>query len=215
MLFLVFSGYSQKSDSITMILENTQKACSLLKSIEYNIQQKGVKGKEWLPKINANIIQQRADVNDIGFDKSMIKAEGTIMERGLTEAFSFAYNGDVFTYKRGGNTIKEIDKPTRQVTMGLLQQHLFMLRIFPYTEVNFFKTNEMNPYSYEGMENINGEPCYKIKLVIGMTMPNSEDSNKRTLQRTEIWWINKKSFLPIAFSDGFLYKEVKIVNYEF
>lgn len=191
------------------ILAMSIEKCKAISSIEYAISQKGVPGKFGYgqPEIKATIIQQKnANTKDIGFDKAFIKATGFIIEKKNKTPFSFSYDGEKLIYKKGGFKQKSISNPTRSVTMGKLQQHLFMMRVFPFVEDEPFKMPaKSNNYNIKllGREDKQGISCYKIETSIVFKAPNGQDLITRN-----IWWISETDYLPKAYSDGFVYKDI-------
>ncbi|WP_223034077.1 LolA-like protein [Hanstruepera marina] len=214
-LFFISFLNAQNEITINEVLQKTKEACLSLKSIKYEIQQRNAKGKYGFPTIEATIIQQKADAINIGFDNAYIKAIGTIKEKSEVENFSYAYDGDSFTYQKGSSDIKKVNNPKRKTVMSMLQQHLFMLRFFPFTQEEPFKPRGSGLYTFEGIEKINGKLCYKIMSVtVFKTQNPSPETKKKSLTTKDIWWVDTETYLPVAYSDGFLYKEITILSYE-
>ncbi len=191
------------------ILAKSTERCKAISSIEYTVNQKGAPGKYGYgqPKIKATIIQKKyPNTKDIGFGKAFIKASGSISDKKNKISFSFSYDGEVFMYNKGNTRQKSVSNPTRKVTMGKLQQHLFMMRIFPLIEDEPFKMSVKNDgYDIKLLdeEEKQGIPCYKIETTVTFKTPNGKDFVTRN-----IWWISKLDYLPRAYSDGFVYKDI-------
>jgi hypothetical protein len=216
LLFILLSLGVSAQNKVTVddILQKAKEACLSIKSIEYEIHQRNAEGRYGRPTIKATITQQRAEVADVGFDKAYIKATGTIKEKKGAEPFSFAYNGDDFTYQRGNDKPKRVNAPKQNVVMGMLQQHLFMLRFFPFMQDEPFKSRGGN-FKYETKEKVGEKLCYKIESVTTLRRVGViGDKERRPMSTKEIWWIDEETYLPVAFSDGFVHKEVTILNYE-
>ncbi|GGI56724.1 TlpA family protein disulfide reductase [Winogradskyella haliclonae] len=191
------------------VLTKSIEKCKSISSIEYTINQKGVSGKYGYgqPKIKATIIQKKeASAIDIGFDKAFIKASGVITDNQKKTPFSFSYDGDNFMYNKGNTRQKSVSDPTRKVTMGKLQQYLFMIRIFPFVEDEPYKMPaKSNEYDIKLLdkEEKQGLSCYKIETSVTFKAPNGKD-----LITKNIWWISELDYLPRAYSDGFVYKDI-------
>ncbi|MBV7268815.1 TlpA family protein disulfide reductase [Winogradskyella luteola] len=200
------------------ILQASGKVCKNLSSIEYEISQKPEKGKYGFPTIKANITQQKADVKDIGFGKALIKVKGTIEEKGVSEPFSFSYDGSQFLFQRGESKVKRYTKPTRGIVMGLLQQYLFMLHIRPFSEETPYKplSNIFHKFQHVGEDVINEKKYQIIKSVSGILMPTNKNGkslqtkNKKPIQAVHIFWIDSESKLPIFYTDKFNHKTISI-----
>ncbi|WP_298753964.1 TlpA disulfide reductase family protein [uncultured Psychroserpens sp.] len=215
--FLGVSSFSYSQETAEEILEKSNEICKTISSIEYTIHQKGAPGKfgYGMPKIEATIIQKKDScLDDIGFDKALIKATGIITENRNEKPFSFSYDGEDFMYQIGKKARqKSISGPTRNVTMGKLQQHLFMMRIFPFAEEDPYKM-----ISGKGKVDIklitteekDGHPCNKIETSVTFKAPNGKEFITKN-----IWWISELDCLPRAYSDGFIYKDItlKKINY--
>lgn len=191
------------------ILAKAIEKCKAISSIEYTINQKGAPGKFGYgqPKIKATIIQKKdANTKNVGFDKAFIKASGFITEKKNKTAFAFSYDGKSFMYKKGNTRQKSVSNPTRRVTMGKLQQHLFMMRVSPFTEDEPFKmAKKSDGYVIKVLdeETKQGMPCYKLETSVTFKAPNGSEYVTRN-----IWWIGKIDYLPRAYSDGFVYKDI-------
>lgn len=207
-MFITLFTNAQEQLSITEILKKSSQACLDIELIEYEVTHSNEKGKYGFPKINARFIQQRSPgITDVGFDEALIKVTGTYEKNSKVSEFSFSYDGNDFMFQKSKkHDEKRIKNPSRKTTMGLLQQHLFMLRFFPFTEKTPFKPR-WGSYTFEGKEEIKNELCFKIKSEAKMTMPNGQIKKVR-----DIWWISTQSFLPVAFSDGFVKKEISILK---
>ncbi|WP_298753960.1 TlpA disulfide reductase family protein [uncultured Psychroserpens sp.] len=202
---------SIESISLNDILNKSREALSSIESIKYQIiQQKTLKERYGQPYIDAIFTCQKdSTVKDVGFGKAKLKAQGTIELNGKKEDFSFSYDGNTFKYSRGTIKNKVIKSPTRKIVMGYLQQHLFMLQAFPYTdEVPYMPLGF--GYKYEGIEMYNGEKCFKVKTTSAVINTEGEIVKGK---RIKIWYISTDSFLPIGFSDEKFYKqEISIKN---
>lgn len=210
-LSAIVTGHAQELKNIEDILSASREVITSIKSVEYKIvQQKAQKHRYGQPYINAVFSCVRDNsVKDIGFGKAKLKAEGTIKLNGKTEAFSFSYNGSIFKYTRG-TVNKVIKSPNRRIVMGYLQQHLFMLQAFPYTDEVPYKPLSTY-YKYLGKEDFNGTSCYKIKTE-GQRI--NKQGNLRTVRR-KVWYINTNNLLPIGFTDELFYKQaitIKSIN---
>ncbi|WP_299272570.1 TlpA disulfide reductase family protein [uncultured Psychroserpens sp.] len=210
--FLGVSSFSYSQETAEEILEKSNEICKTISSIEYTIHQKGAPGKfgYGMPKIEATIIQKKdSSLNDVGFDKALIKASGFIAEKKHKKPFSFSYNGDDFMYEIGKNVRqKTVSTPTRKVTMGKLQQHLFMMRVFPFTETDPFemamKSGEIE-VQLIAVEEKDGHPCSKIEKSLTFKLANGKEVVTKS-----IWWISDLDCLPRAYSDGMIYKDITI-----
>jgi len=196
------------------ILQASKEACANINSIEYEIIQKAAKGKYGRPYIKATIVQQKADVKNIGFERAMMKATGTIKERGVTKSFSFTYDGDNFLFEKGESGIKKYTKPTKSLVTGLLQQHLFMMHIRPLSEEPAYspKARFFGAFKYLGEEMIKGKSYYRIKSAIGsiMLVKNGDTIRSKAGRAVDIFWIDKKSKLPVFYTDNFDYKTISV-----
>ncbi|WP_299272568.1 TlpA disulfide reductase family protein [uncultured Psychroserpens sp.] len=205
--------FSSESISLDEILNKSREILHSIEVIEYQItQQKALKKRHGQPYINAIFTCEKdLTVKDVGFGKSKLKAQGTIELNGKNEAFSFSYDGHTFKYRRGTAKNKVIKNPTRKIVMGYLQQHLFMLQAFPYTdEVPFMPLGF--GYKFEGIEMFNGEECFKVKTTSAVINSKGEIVKGK---RIKVWYISSKSFLPIGFSDEKFYKQeitIKSIN---
>lgn len=211
-LFLFSSLYAQNSTTDLLEIDNiikkaSEKALSM-KSVEYHITQKAKKGRYGYPVIQAIIFQQKDDhVKDVGFGKAMIKVQGTIKERGVTEPFSFSYDGKEFMYARGKEyQLKKISSPSRQTVMSSLQQWLFMLRIFEFTKMKPYRSRWGN-FKHKGLEVIDDLSCYRIMSATTIKMSGGRVGNP-----SDTWWLGEKDFLPKSYSDGVNRKTISIKN---
>ncbi len=190
------------------------KACEQVESIEYTIHQKNAKGKYGFPTIKATIFQQKANVKDVGFGNALMKATGTIKERGVLKTFAFSYDGKSFQFEKGKSGIKKYNKPARKTVMNLLQQYLFMLHIRPFSESKPYapKTPMFSKFEYVSKELIEGKPHYKVKSYLGglMRIKKNGDTVKSDLRAEDIFWIDKKTMFPAFYTDNFVYKTITV-----
>jgi len=217
LLLLIFcSGFVLGQENI---LQASKEACEKINSIEYEILQKGAKGKHGYgrPTINVNITQQKADVKDIGFGKAMMKATGTIKERGVTEPFSFSYDGSQFLFQRGKSKVRKYTKPTKGIVAGLLQQHLFMLHIRHFSQEIPYKPKArlFGEFQYIEDEVINGKKYHKVKSAMGALMKKKDGkwvpvSKGKQIKAGDIFWIDSESKLPTFYTDNFVYKTISV-----
>jgi thiol-disulfide isomerase/thioredoxin len=214
LLLLAFSSFSQNEINPSEVMRKSFEACQSLMSVEYFINHRGVSGKYGygVPKINAKIIQQKQSmVEDVGFNNAYISVSGTISEKRNESSFSYAFDGENFIFQKGVKSKqKVVSNTTRRVVMGILQQHLFMLRIFPFAEespYSFQKHSKNATYTFEGEEIKDNQLCYKIKNEVVF-----EASNGQKLKTTNVWWIGAKDYLPRAYSDNFVYKEISLLS---
>ncbi len=213
-LSISFNSYCQSKVDPTQIMKQSFEACQKLQSIEYFINHKGAPGKYGygVPKISAKIIQQKqSSIENIGFNSAFISVAGTIREKGKENIFSYAFDGENFAFQKGAKSKqKVVNMPTRRVVMGMLQQHLFMLRIFPFVEENpysFQKNSKNATYTFEGEEIKDNQLCYKVKNEVVF-----EASNGQKFKNTNIWWISAKDYLPRAYTDNVVYKEIALLS---
>jgi len=191
---------SQSEINIDEILKKSKEACLALSSLEYEVVMENSKRE-----IRANFIQQKEDVDNVGFEKSMVKVNGTIKEKGVVTNFSFSYDGDVFLFQKGTNSKqKKLIKPSRQNVSSLLNVELWLLITAPLAQANPYSSK--TPYTYEGKEIMNGELCYKIKRKKYAVI------NGKKLASSHIWWISTKDFLPRAYKSGYGLKSISIIN---
>ncbi len=214
-IFLVSILNAQEKDPIKgeKILNISRGVCLSLKSIEYEVHQKPARGrssKHW-PFIKAKIYQQRADVKDVNFDKALIYAHGTMKLNRRESEFKFSYNGDKIELQRNKRqAVKRVNAVNRESTAAIFGQHLTMLRIRPYMEEKTYRSPSR--VFYLGKEFKNGGDTYKIQCEYDMyfQVGDSKSSSKRTF--IDIWWINTMTFLPVAYSDNVVYKDISIVS---
>jgi len=199
------------------ILQASKEACKKINSIEYEILQKAAKGKYGRAVINAKITQQKADVKDIGFGKAMMKATGTIKERGVTEPFSFSYDGSQFLFQRGKSKVKKYTKPTKGIVAGLLQQNLFMLHIRHFSQEVPYKPKDriFGKFQYVEDEVINGKTYHKVKSAMGTVMMKKDGkwvpaSKGKQIKAADIFWIDIESKLPKFYTDNFDHKTISV-----
>jgi len=212
---------AQELSTAQEIVAASSKACLSIQSIEYEVYQTSVKGKPWWPVIKAKIFQERAEVKNIGFDKAMIYASGTMKLNGKNTEFSFSYDGDEVLLKRDKKaTLNKLKQLQKRSVGSLLQQHMMMLRIRPFTQeppykMMFAGSSNVN-HIYEGKETKNGKLTYKIKSELPVSFQVKAKGAKKSREGkkvfTYIWWISTKSLLPIAFSDKVIKKDIKIIS---
>ena len=214
---LCFPSLVNAQITVEKILNKSIEACRALQSIEYEIHHKNAKGKYGWPEIKATIIQQKEDVENVSFGKAYMRTIGTIKHKGKEQTFEFSYDGSEFLYKKGKNSkIKKVADPKIIKVAQLLQQHFTMLHFRPLTNDPPFavmdggKVNS-KMFTYEGEDYINGELCYKLQTKMSLTMKNPKSpSEAKTRYSYRIWWISANSYLPMAFTDNFVYKEINI-----
>ena len=209
LVLLSLMSFSQEKVQIDTIIEKYKEVCHTIQSIKYEVLHTYKNGG---PIIKATIINQKADVQDVGFGKTMIKVTGTIKERGALKPFFYAYDGEFFFFEIGGSGIKKYENVTSKLVSGLLKQHLMMLHVRLFSKSDRLKRGEN---SYLGKEEIDGKVTYKIKNSIYMYRGDKE------MESRAYSWIDSSSYLPIASSNGFGYKRVtvkevnRIMNKEF
>ena len=214
LMLLTSTLFSQGNKQLNPIIEKSKQVLENIQSIEYEIDQKAAKGRYGRPIIKVTIVQQKAEVKDIGFGNAMIKATGTIKERGTIKPFSFAYDGDTFLFEKGKSGVKKYTRPTRKIVMGLLQQHLFMMHIRPFSEEIPYspKAGVFGAFKYEGEEMIKGKSYHKIRSATGsmMMIKNGDTIRTKGGGAADIFWVDKQTNLPIFYSDKFDYKTISI-----
>lgn len=208
-----FAMYAQNgSKELDMIVQKSKS----IRSVEYTVHQKNAKGRYGRPIIKATIFQQKADVRNVGFGNAMMKAFGTIKERGVVKKFAFSYDGDIFLFEKGESGIKKYTKPTRKTVMGILQQFLFMLHIRSLSEKQPYlpKAKVFSPFKYLGTEELDGISYHKISSSIDrpMIMVRNGDTvvTKKVGRAADIFWIDKGSHFPVFYTDNFVYKTITV-----
>ncbi|WP_298898500.1 thioredoxin-like domain-containing protein [uncultured Psychroserpens sp.] len=206
-LVLNFSSFAQDINSIDKILIESKRAISKLKSVKYKVTQKGLTDHSAYFEFEAVVIQQKKEViKDVGLGMGYLKAFGQCKQKNTIEKFRFLYNGDVFVLKKGDSYEKTVSNPSIKSVPNLLH-FLTQVRTMPFLNKNPYKPVGPDGYTFLGIEEQNGELCYKIfSELVGKTPKGY------TVKISKTYWINKKTLLPIAYKDENHLKEIQILE---
>lgn len=180
-----------QSQDATRIISLASEACKSLQFVEYNtlVEQAGL-------RVQANIIQEKADVKDAGLGPGRFIAKGDLVMGQDVQPFQFSYDGETFKlHEVGKGDLKKLEDPTPAATgrlLGLFYFNLVSSYLVKPDGLDFL-TKGKKEILYVAEEELNDRQVHHLRISSSLSSPVDQSSTTVTSD----WYFDSESYLPV------------------